>query len=205
RDVTGDALDALDQPACAHAHLLHGLALGNRRRPDRPVRLLLANGLGRDALVDPVVPLVQVLGHLGAVAQARQAARRLRAPHGAREDEHELVAGQIAAEGLGLLLPARRQRDVGPAGVLAALAPLGLRHAPGLRVARVAAIPYAEDRPSSPKGYPEEPISPPMTSPPRASILIVDDSRRRSSRSTTDIRRRCHASRGNRRRSGYLS
>jgi len=57
------------------------------------------------------------------------------------------------------------------------LTSLRRRHAPGLRVARVAAIPYAEDRPSSPKGYPEEPISPPMTSPPRASILIVDDSR----------------------------
>src|SRR5438445_87271 len=126
RDVAGDALDALDQPARAHAHLLDGLTLRNRCRPDRPVRLLLANGLGRDALVNPVVPLVQVLGHLGAVAQARQPARLLRAPHGAREDEHELVAGEIAAEGLGLLLAAWRQRDVGPAGVLAALAPLGL-------------------------------------------------------------------------------
>src|SRR5262249_14991791 len=126
RHVAGGGRRAVDDAPGALADLLHRLALGDARRPHRPAGLHGADLRRGPALVDPVVPLAQVVGDLGGVAVSGEAARLPRARQRAREDEGEGPPGEVAAEGLGLLPPALDQRDVGAAGVLTAQAPLGV-------------------------------------------------------------------------------
>ena len=60
------------------------------------------------------------------IAEAREGRRLGRACQRAGEDEREGVTGEPQAERARLLLPGRRQRHVGPAGVTAETRPLGL-------------------------------------------------------------------------------
>src|SRR4029453_10859537 len=126
RDVAVDGVDPGDHAPRPLSHLLHALALRHRGRPDRPSGLLNAHGRGGAAFVDPVVPFQQVVGHLGGLGEAGQATRLLRAPERDRQHEREPLPGEMTAQRPPLPHPLGRQRNVGAAGVLPALAPLRL-------------------------------------------------------------------------------
>src|SRR5215813_7588447 len=83
-----------------------------------PARPLLADVDGAPALVLAVIPLMQLWVDLGCVAEARQLAR----PAGPRQRAHQDLGERHAIEPLtqvqGVLLAARRERDIRPARVL---------------------------------------------------------------------------------------
>ena len=99
------------------------------RRPHRPRRVaeVVADPLGRAALVGAVVPLEQVGSHLGREARrARPCAGRAPAGWTARDRAAGRAAGRSRSPVARPVLPRGVERDVGAPGVPALAAPLGL-------------------------------------------------------------------------------
>src|SRR5262249_19556272 len=70
------------------------------------------------ALVVAVIPLLQVSDDLAGVAKARQLARPAGPPQRAHEDLGKSHAVEPLTQAHGVVLPARRERDIRSAGVL---------------------------------------------------------------------------------------
>src|SRR6516162_10149620 len=120
-----------EHPADPAGHLLDGLAgvVGVARdhavAPQVPAGPGLPDLRRGQPLVAAVVPFPQVGGGLG-VVEAGQGRGADRALCRAGEDGHDVVAGQQRGQCLGGRLTVRGERDVGPPGVPAGQAPLGL-------------------------------------------------------------------------------
>ena len=124
--VAVDLQRLLDHPLSTTTNLLDRLALRDRRRPDRPIRLSNPNLLRRLSFINAIVPFKQVIVHARPVAITGQFA----SPDGTTErtTEHgcELTTGQKSAQGRSFPLTRRIQRDVGPACMLLGCAPVRL-------------------------------------------------------------------------------
>src|SRR5690348_10311508 len=116
-DPVGDLLDAL-------AGVLR-VAADHAVTPQVPAGPGLLDLRRGQPLVPAVIPFPQVGLGLG-VAEPGEGGGRDRAPRGAGEDGHDVPAGEHGSQRLGGFLALGGERDVGPAGVLAGLAPLGL-------------------------------------------------------------------------------
>src|SRR5919106_519317 len=95
----------------------HRLAAGTAVAEEIPAGPLLADVGGAPALVVAVIPLLQLWGDLAGVAEARQLARPAGPRQRAHQDLGECYAIEPLTQAQGVLLTARRERDVRPARV----------------------------------------------------------------------------------------
>ncbi len=113
-----------DHAVGAGADLRGRLAARRAVGPQRPVGDLLADVGARAALVVAVVPLLEVVAELRAVAEAGQLAGLAGAGQRAGQDAGEVAVRERLAQRAGLVAAVVDQREVGVAGVLARAAPL---------------------------------------------------------------------------------
>ena len=118
RHITADRQCPLDDSLGATTDLLDRLAVENRRRPDRPVRMFQPDVLCRLPFVDPVVPFEEIIGQVRRISVTGQSARLTSAAQRAAEHQGKLPSGQRSTDGNGLSLTRRSQWDVGSTRVL---------------------------------------------------------------------------------------
>ena len=127
--LLASAVDARNHAIGAGGHVPERLALGDRRRPDRPVGLGDAQIGGAQSVELAVVPLRQVVAALGTLPEARQRAGVARPLQRAGEHDGALDAvdpGELRGKRCGAAAADGGQRDVGATGVSPVDAPLGL-------------------------------------------------------------------------------
>src|ERR1035438_6856995 len=124
--MAADLYRALDDATGARGHLLDGLAMRHRRRPDGPARHALLDLRAGTPFVSAVVPFAQIRLDLGHAAIARQLAGFVRALQRAGQHQGEGPPREVASEFLRFPHPGRGEREVRASGVLPRQAPLGL-------------------------------------------------------------------------------
>src|ERR1700761_7035047 len=97
--------------------MFHWLALRWGRVPNRPVGLLLSNIRCCPAFVDAVIPLPQILFHLGNVTVSGNSAGLARTLERAGKNKAEGAMREIVSDLCCALLASRSQRYIGPAGM----------------------------------------------------------------------------------------
>jgi len=117
QQVAGGGKGTGDHAVRAAPNLIHGFALRDRARRDRPARILSPDLRSRTSLERSVIPFRKVVVDLKTIAESGNPARFEGPSSRAREDERERMAGKLTSDRPRLVAPEVGERHVGPAGV----------------------------------------------------------------------------------------